>query len=132
MAFVSKAVRQMNFCKDSDTKLGPGSYDTGLGLKVKQVAKNAKAAFSSTSKREFMSQSKGPDENADIIESRNNFTYESEIIKKYLRKPLPQSSFDSRSRRIPVKKPESVPDPGVYYKDPIQLEIRKIRGHSEA
>ena len=106
--------------------------DPGTGIQVKQVAKNAKAAFSTTSKREFMAPSQEVNEKIDIIESRNNFAYESEIIKKYLRKPLPQSSFDSRSRRIPAKKSERVPDPGSYYKDPVELDIKKIQGHNEA
>lgn len=98
MAFTSKGARDFTFVQPTSTlgKIGPGSYDPSLSLTKHIVASDntnkanqQKPPFMSTTKRDFINgktQVNDP-EAEDIIASRNNFEYESAIIKKYLRKP---------------------------------------------
>lgn len=137
MAFTSKGARDFNFIQPTATlgKIGPGSYDASYSLTKGATAFNEtkanqqKPPFMSTTKRGYINGKSviHDPEAEDVIASRNNFEYESEVIKKYLRKPQPNSNFDSRSLRLPKKKFAKAPDPGDYYKDPVELEIKKIQ-----
>ena len=97
MAFTSKGARDFTFTQPTATlnKIGPGSYDASHKLTKGTVASDTtqinqqKPPFMSTTKRDFINGKTQYDdpEAEDIIVSRNNFQYESEVIKKYLRKP---------------------------------------------
>lgn len=128
MAICAKASRIIEFKNQTTPKVGPGSYDIRDGYN-KNLNNNA---FNSTTKRSFMEPQENSLEADEIVRARNNFSYESNIIKHYLRKPLPNPSFDSNSRRIPDKKKREGPDPGKYYNDPISCKIQKIHNKTAA
>lgn len=131
MAFISKAPRDIKITRNTATgcNIAPGAYDFYGSSKKSSVLSTA---FGTTTKRNV-----GEMESTDIegieqtIISRQNFEYESEIIKKYLRKPMPVASFDSRLRRIPMSRTSTIPDPGKYYEDPIRRKVQILKDQGE-
>lgn len=125
MAFITKGARKIDFSLSTGTgiNVSPGAYD----LRMEKLYSSNCNPFNSSVKRDVIEKIDHDLEDVDqVVRARNNFEYESEIIKHYLRKPLPNASFDSRSHRIPCKKSTSIPDPGHYYEDPMTKNVAKI------
>lgn len=125
MAFISKAPRKISFSVSTGTNknICPGTYNYSTMAESNKNRSSNGAPFGSTNKRKAGEQEVSTDiEELEFqVQSRNNFQYESEVIKKYLRKPLPNYSFDSKLKRIPDhKKLTKSPDPGCYYKDDLR------------
>ena len=130
MAFISRAPRSISFSNSTGTNnnIYPGSYDhRSKGENSRQKLSNV--PFGSCQKRKLAGNEPSTDlEEIDFqVQSRNNFQYESDVIKRYLRKPMPNYSFDSTIKRIPdAKKLTNSPDPGKYYKDDLKEKCQQL------
>lgn len=59
------------------------------------------------------------------VKMKNEFEYESELIKNHIRKPIPNKSFASKIKRLPTQYQENAPDPGTFYSDPMLKQQEK-------
>ena len=124
MAFTAKKARIIDFCTSKATNLGPGTYN----LLDETTDPINVVAFNSNEPRKFMEPEKENFELDEIVRARYIFADESELIKQYVRKPVPDTNFESAIPRLPTpsKQKEKIPDPGYFYQDPVQNHIQKI------
>lgn len=117
MAFVTKEGRNISFLLNKTVNLGPGKYAPN-SLNSTEV-EECIVPFNTSVPRKFMEADPGDLATEEKVHLRNEFAYESDMIRSHLRKELPNKSFTSKIVRLPSEYRENAPDPGVFYTDPM-------------
>ena len=112
MAFISKAQRELNFSLNTGTNnnICPGAYD----IEPDKKCNLNKVPFGNASKRVTGYKNEGIEaQERDMVNCNNlQFENENQLIKQYLRKKIPNSSFSSVVKRNFIPSMTKSPGPG--------------------
>jgi hypothetical protein len=123
MAFTSKKARELRFHLNEAYNLGPGVYTGSLNS---TAVEESIIPFNSSVPRKLTDQETIDPIAEEKLRLRNEFAYESKIIRAHLRREVPDAGFHSQIKRLPTAYLENAPDPGTFYQDPVSTHIQKM------